>query len=67
MMITMPANLPPQYKEVERRYLEAKGHEEKLEALREMMALLSKHKGTDAGSPTAARPTAPTACARTRT
>ena len=43
----MPANLPPQYKEAEQRYREAKSHEEKLEALREMMALLPKHKGTD--------------------
>ena len=43
----MPANLPPQYKEAEQRFREAKSHEEKLEALREMMALLPKHKGTD--------------------
>ena len=43
----MPANLPPQYKEAEQRYREAKSHEQKLEALREMMALLPKHKGTD--------------------
>jgi len=43
----MPANLTPQYKEAERRYREAKSHQEKLEALREMMALLPKHKGTD--------------------
>jgi len=43
----MPANLPPQYLEAEQRYREAKSHEEKLEALREMMALLPKHKGTD--------------------
>lgn len=43
----MPANLPPQYKEAEQRYREAKGHAEKLEALREMMALLPRHKGTD--------------------
>ncbi len=43
----MPANLPPQYKEAEQRFREARTHEEKLEALREMMALLPKHKGTD--------------------
>src|SRR6185503_835517 len=43
----MPANLTPQYREAERRYREAKSNEEKLEALREMMALLPKHKGTD--------------------
>jgi len=43
----MPANLPPQYLEAEQRYREAKSHEDKVEALREMMALLPKHKGTD--------------------
>jgi len=43
----MPANLPPQYKEAEQRYREAKGHDERLEALREMMALLPRHKGTE--------------------
>jgi ribosome-interacting GTPase 1 len=43
----MPANLPPQYKEAEQRYREARSHEEKLAALHEMMALLPKHKGTD--------------------
>jgi hypothetical protein len=43
----MPANLPPQYKEAEQRYREARSHDEKLEALREMMALLPRHKGTD--------------------
>src|SRR5437773_12261757 len=46
-MEAMPANLPPQYKEAEQRFREARTHEEKLEALREMMALLPKHKGTD--------------------
>ncbi|MEK7329520.1 MAG: GTP-binding protein HSR1, partial [Candidatus Eisenbacteria bacterium] len=43
----MPANLPPQYKEAELRFRQASSHEEKLEALREMMALLPKHKGTE--------------------
>src|SRR5213593_3754633 len=43
----MPANLPPDYKEAERRFREASSHEEKLAALREMLALLPKHKGTD--------------------
>ena len=43
----MPANLTPQYKEAEERYREAATHEEKLVALREMMALLPKHKGTE--------------------
>ncbi len=43
----MPANLPPHYKEAEQRFREAKGPEEKLVAMREMLALLPKHKGTD--------------------
>jgi ribosome-interacting GTPase 1 len=43
----MPANLTPQYKEAERRYREASTHEEKLASLREMLALLPKHKGTE--------------------
>jgi ribosome-interacting GTPase 1 len=43
----MPANLTPQYLEAERKYRLAKEPEEKLAALREMWALLPKHKGTD--------------------
>ncbi len=43
----MPANLTPQYKEAEQRFREAQSHDEKLAALREMMALLPKHKGTE--------------------
>jgi ribosome-interacting GTPase 1 len=43
----MPANLTPQYKEAEERFRKATTHDEKLEALREMMALLPKHKGTE--------------------
>ena len=43
----MPANLTPQYKEAEQRFREATGHDEKLAALREMLALLPKHKGTE--------------------
>jgi ribosome-interacting GTPase 1 len=43
----MTANLTPQYLEAERRFRTAKGHEEKLSALREMIALLPKHKGTE--------------------
>ncbi|HEU4384289.1 MAG TPA: GTPase [Anaeromyxobacteraceae bacterium] len=43
----MPANLTPQYKEAEERFRRAAGHEEKLAALREMIALLPKHKGTE--------------------
>jgi ribosome-interacting GTPase 1 len=43
----MPANLTPQYKEAEQRFRVAQDHEEKLAALREMLALLPKHKGTE--------------------
>lgn len=43
----MPANLTAQYKAAEERYRQASGHEEKLDALREMLALLPKHKGTE--------------------
>ena len=43
----MPANLTAQYKEAEERYRRAAGYEEKLDALREMLALLPKHKGTE--------------------
>jgi ribosome-interacting GTPase 1 len=43
----MPANLTPGYKEAEERYRQAADHEEKVAALREMLALLPKHKGTE--------------------
>jgi uncharacterized protein len=43
----MPANLTPQYLEVEKRFREAKGTEEKLAALEEMLAVIPKHKGTE--------------------
>jgi hypothetical protein len=43
----MPANLPPQYHEVERKFREAREPAEKLSFLREMFAVLPKHKGTD--------------------
>jgi ribosome-interacting GTPase 1 len=43
----MTANLTPQYKEAEQRFRQAATHPEKLEALREMLALLPKHKGTE--------------------
>ena len=43
----MPANLPPQYFEAEKRYRRAKTPQEKIEALEEMFALMPKHKGTD--------------------
>ena len=43
----MPANLTPQYKEAEERFRHATGHEEKLAALHEMLAILPRHKGTE--------------------
>jgi ribosome-interacting GTPase 1 len=43
----MPANLPPQYYEVERKFRAAKNPMEKLAILEEMMAIMPKHKGTD--------------------
>lgn len=43
----MPANLPPQYFEVEAKYRAAKTPAEKLEALEEMLAVIPKHKGTE--------------------
>jgi len=43
----MPANLPPQYFEVEKRYRESRTAESKVEALEEMLTIMPKHKGTD--------------------
>ena len=43
----MPANLPPQYFEAEKRYREGKTPEEKIDALEEMLMIMPKHKGTD--------------------
>lgn len=43
----MPANLTPQYHDAEERFKAASSHAEKLEALREVIALLPKHKGTE--------------------
>jgi len=43
----MPANLPPQYFEVEKKYREARSVGEKLRYLEEMLAIMPKHKGTD--------------------
>lgn len=43
----MPANLTPQYKEAEERFRRATGHDERVAALREMLAILPKHKGTE--------------------
>ncbi len=43
----MPANLPPQYFEAERRFRAAKTPEEKIVAVQTMLAIMPKHKGTD--------------------
>lgn len=43
----MPANLPPQYFEAEKRLRLAKSSEEKIEAVEAMLAIMPKHKGTD--------------------
>ena len=43
----MPANLPPKYYEVEKRYKVARTPHEKLEALEDMLSIMPKHKGTD--------------------
>ena len=43
----MPANLPPQYFEAEKRFRLARSAEEKIMALEEMLAIMPKHKGTD--------------------
>ena len=43
----MPANLPPQYYAAKKRFDLAKDVDEKLEILKEMQAIMPKHKGTD--------------------
>lgn len=43
----MPANLPPEYYEAERKFREAKTPSEKITALEEMLAIMPHHKGTD--------------------
>jgi len=43
----MPANLTPEYERAERRYREAATDDERLEALRDMLRTIPKHKGTD--------------------
>lgn len=43
----MPANLPPQYFEVEKQYRLAKEPEEKLAYLRQLLSIVPKHKGTE--------------------
>lgn len=43
----MPANLPPQYYEAEEVFRNAQTPEEKIAALKEMLAIMPKHKGTE--------------------
>jgi ribosome-interacting GTPase 1 len=43
----MPANLTPQYFEAERKYKEAIAPRDRLRALREMLSVIPKHKGTE--------------------
>lgn len=43
----MPANLPPEYFEVEKQFRQAKSPGEKIVALEAMLAVIPKHKGTD--------------------
>lgn len=43
----MPANLPPEYIETERKLKEAKTPQEKLEILEQLLAIIPKHKGTE--------------------
>ncbi|MFH1007713.1 MAG: GTPase [Candidatus Latescibacterota bacterium] len=43
----MPANLTPPYHKAEERFRQAETPEDKIKALREMFAVMPKHKGTD--------------------
>jgi ribosome-interacting GTPase 1 len=43
----MPANLPPEYFEAEKRFKQAGTTAEKVEALEDLLATVPKHKGTD--------------------
>jgi small GTP-binding protein len=43
----MPANLPPQYFDVEKQYREAKTPQEKLVYLQQLLSIIPKHKGTE--------------------
>lgn len=43
----MPANLPPQYFEVEKQYREAREPREKLTYLGQLLSIIPKHKGTE--------------------
>ncbi len=43
----MPTNLPPEYFEADKRYRQASGTHEKIEALEALISTVPKHKGTD--------------------
>lgn len=43
----MPTNLPPEYKEAEKKYKEATTVEEKIRTLEDLLGTIPKHKGTD--------------------
>lgn len=43
----MPANLPPEYYDIEEKFREAQNTGEKIELLEQMMKVIPKHKGTD--------------------
>jgi ribosome-interacting GTPase 1 len=43
----MPTNLPPEYKEAERKYKEADTVDEKIRTLEDLLGTIPKHKGTD--------------------
>ncbi len=43
----MPANLPPQYFDVEKKYREARDPQEKLVYLQQLLSIVPKHKGTE--------------------
>ena len=46
-ILIMPANLPPEYFEAEKRFKEAATPQEKVVALEELISTVPKHKGTD--------------------
>ena len=43
----MPANLPPQYFDVEKKLKTAKTSEEKIAIMEELLSIIPKHKGTE--------------------
>lgn len=46
-MIALPANVTPEYKKAEERYLQAKTLEERIKATEEMIRVAPKHKGSE--------------------